>query len=456
MSKGKKKLLQLDADHIVHWVMPIGQNAGHIFSEGKGVTLLDTDGNQFLDGSSQLVCVSLGYKYNDEIADAAAGQLKKLPYMTTFWGLTSDTLIHFTERLMKFMPAGLDHFCFTNGGSESTELCLQLARLYWKKQGAAGKYKIISLHNSYHGTSFGATSATGLFKGAFATPYVPLVPGFVKAPSYYCYRCMLDLKYPGCGIQCARHLEKLIETEGAENIAAFIAEPEHGTAGDIPPPPEYWPLVREICDRHDILLIADEVMTGFGRTGKAFAVDHWDVKPDMMAMGKGICSSFVPFGGVALNGKVFEGLRGAFVPGATYSGHPVAAAVADKVLEIYERDDIFENVVAMGKYAMKRLKKEFLPLPFIGEVSGLGLMIGIEIVEDKASRKGFDPASGKMNRIREMAFEKGLFIRVTDQSWAPSNRVSFGPPLTSSKEEIDAMLDILYSVLTSVFASAEK
>lgn len=456
MSIDKKRLLQLDADHIVHWVTPVGENAGRIFNASKGVSLIDTDGNEILDGSSQLVCVSLGYDYNDEIAAAAAEQLKKLPYMTTFWGLTSDTLINFTERLIKFMPDGVDHFCFTNGGTESTELSFQLARLYWKKQGLGSKYKIISLHNSYHGTAFGATSATGIFKGMFSSDYVPLVPGFIKAPSYYCYRCMLDLEYPSCGVQCAKHLEKLIETEGPDTIAAFIAEPVHGTAGDIPPVPEYWPMVREICDRHDVLLIADEVMTGFGRTGKAFCVDHWDVKPDMITMGKGICSSFIPFGGVALNDKVFEGLKGALIPGATFSGHPVAAAVANKVLEIYERDNIFQNVVDMGEYAMKRLNEEFLELPFIGEISGHGLMIGIEIVEDKASKKGFDPASGKMNEIREKAIEKGLFIRVTDESWAPSNRVSFGPPLTSNKEQIDDMLDILYSVLTGIFMGTDK
>lgn len=456
MTIDKNKLLQIDADHIVHWVIPVGQNAGRIFSDSKGVSLIDTDGGELLDGSSQLVCVSLGYGYNDEIAAAAAEQLKKLPYMTTFWGLTSDTLIHFTERLIKFMPEGLDHFCFTNGGSESTELSFQLARLYWKRKGQNSKYKIISLHNSYHGTSFGATSATGIFKGLFSSGYVPLVPGFIKSPSYYCYRCMLDLEYPTCGIQCAKHLEKLIETEGASNIAAFIAEPEHGTAGDIPAPPEYWPMVREICDRHNILLIADEVMTGFGRTGKAFCVDHWGVKPDMITMGKGIVSSYIPFGGIALNEKVWEGLKGALIPGATYSGHPVAAAVANKVLEIYERDDIFQNVVEMGEYAMKRLNEEFLPLPCVGEVSGKGLMIGIEIVEDKASKKGFDPTSGTMNKIRELAIEKGLHIRVTDQSWAPSNRVSFGPPLISNKEQIDQMLDILYSVLVSVCMNREQ
>jgi len=452
MSAEKDRLLQLDADHIVHWITPLGEKAERIFSNSSGVSFIDTDGNAVLDGSSQLVCVSLGYGYNDEVAEAAAAQLRKLPYMTTFWGMTSDALISFTERLLKFMPDGLEHFCFTNGGSESTELSFQLARLYWKHNGRGSKYKIISLHNSYHGHSFGAASSTGVFKGKFSSGYTPLVPGFLRAPSYYCYRCMLDLEYPSCGIQCAKHVEKLIELEGPDNIAAFIAEPMHGTAGDIAPQPEYWPILREICEKHDILLIADEVMTGFGRTGKAFCVDHWDVKPDMITMGKGIVSSYIPFGAVALNGKMWAGLAGVSIPGATYSGHPVAAAVANKVLEIYERDNIFENVATMGQYAMERLNRDFLPLPFVGEVSGKGLMIGIEIVTDKEKRTGFDPALGKMSRIKDLAYERGLLIRVTDQSWAPSNRISFGPPLISNKKQIDEMLDILHSVLLTVFS----
>jgi putrescine aminotransferase len=456
MTIDKDKLLQIDADHIVHWITPIGDKTDRIFSQSSGVSFIDTDGKGVLDGSSQLVCVSLGYGYNDEIAEAAADQLRKLPYMTTFWGLTSDAIIKFTERLNKFMPDGLDHYCFTNGGSESTELSFQLARIYWKQMGVGGKYKIISLHNSYHGTSFGASSSTGIFKGKFSSGYAPLVPGFIKAPSYYCYRCMLDLEYPSCGVQCAKQVEKMIELEGADSIAAFIAEPVHGTAGDISPPPEYWPMIREICDKHDILLIADEVMTGFGRTGKAFCVDHWDVKPDMITMGKGIVSSYIPFGGVALNEKVWDGLEGLSIPGATYSGHPVAAAVANKVLEIYERDDIFQNVVKMGDYAMKRLNEEFLPLPFVAEISGKGLMIGIEIVEDKKNKKGFDPESGKMNQIRDLAYENGLLIRVSDQSWGPSNRISFGPPLISNKEQIDEMLDILYSVLKTVLIDKDE
>lgn len=452
MALSKEELLRFDADHIVHWVIPVGENAGRIFNRAEGVTLFDTDGREYLDGSSQLVCVSLGYEYNEEIAEAAAEQLKKLPYMTTFWGFTSDILIEFAQRLVELTPDGLDHFCFTNGGSESTELAMQLSRLYWKRKNSR-KYKIISLHNSYHGITYGAITATGVSKGWFTSGYAPVVPGFLRAPSYYCYRCMLDAKYPDCGIQCAKHLDKLIETEGAETIAAFIAEPEHGTAGDIPPAPEYWPIVREICDKHDILLIADEVMTGFGRTGRPFAVDHWDVKPDMITMGKGICSSFAPMGGIALNKKVYDGLQGAIIPGATYSGHPLAAAIANKVLEIYERDNVFENAAQVGEYALERLKRQFLKLPHVGEVSGKGLMLGIEIVEDKASKKGFDPESGIMTKIRDTALEKGLLIRVTDQSWSPSNRVSFGPPLTSTKEQVDQMLDVLYSVLQEVLGT---
>lgn len=452
----KEEALKFDAEHIVHWVHPVGKNLGRIFSRGEGVSLIDTDGRELLDGSSQLVCVSLGYKYNDEIAAAAAEQIKKLPYLTTFWGWTSDTLIEFTRRLAKFVPKGLDHFAFTNGGSESTELAFQLARHYWKKNGRPNKHKVISLTNSYHGTSFGASSATGVFRGGFSSEFTPLVPGFIRSPSYYCYRCMLDLEYPSCGIQCAKQLEKIIVSEGAETIAAFIAEPEHGTAGDISPPPEYWPMVREICERYDILLIADEVMTGFGRTGTNFAVDHWGVKPDMIAMGKGIVSSYIPFGGLALNERVWNGLKDALLAGATYSGNPVAAAVANKVLEIYERDGVFENSAAVGKYAMERLERDFLPLPCVGEVSGLGLMMGIEIVEDKAARKGFDPASGTMLRIRDLAFERGLQIRVTDEGWAPSNRISFGPPLISTREQVDQMLDILYAVLREVCMGVTK
>jgi putrescine aminotransferase len=449
MNIREEELIKWDADHVMHWVIPVGQNAGVIMDKAKGISFYDTEGKEYIDGASQLVCVTLGYKYNDEIAAAAAEQLKKLPYMTNFWGFTHPSLIECSQRLAKLTPEGLDHFCFTNGGSESTETSFQLARRYWKIKGT-NKYKIISLYNSYHGVMYGAVTATGLAMGAFSSGFTPLVPGFIKAPSYYCYRCMLGLNYPECGIECARQLEKIIQLEGPDNVAAFIVEPVHGTAGHMPPPPEYWPIIRNICTKYDVLLIADEVMTGFGRTGKAFGVEHSGVKPDMMTLAKGITSSYIPFGAVVMNDKVYDALKGSFFAGATFSGHPVSAAVSAKVMEIYVRDKIFENAAKMGKYAMDRLKAQFLPLPCVGEVSGLGLMIGIEIVEDKATRKGFDPASGVMHAIQDKALENGLFVRVSDQSWSSANRISFCPPLVVTKEEVDRILDILYPIVSSL------
>ena len=449
MNIKEAELLKWDADHLMHWVIPVGQNTGFIINEAKGIKFYDTTGREYIDGASQLVCVTLGYKYNGEIAAAAAEQLKKLPYMTNFWGFTHPAAIECGQRLSQLVPEGLDHFCFTNGGSESVETSFQLARKYWKIKGT-NKYKIISLYNSYHGVMYGAVTATGLAMGAFSSGYTPLVPGFIKAPSYYCYRCMLGLNYPECGIECATQLERIIQLEGADSVAAFIAEPVHGTAGHISPPPEYWPMVRDICTRYDVLLIADEVMAGFGRTGKAFGVDHWDIKPDMMTLAKGITSSYVPFGALAMNDRVYDGLKGSFFAGATFSGHPVSAAVSSKVMEIYVRDKIFENAANMGKYALERLKSQFLPLPCVGEVSGLGLMIGIEIVEDKATKRGCAPDSGVMHAIQDKALENGLFVRVSDQSWSSANRISFCPPLVVTKEEVDTILDILYPIVADL------
>ncbi len=449
MRINEKELLKWDADHLMHWVMPIGQNAGLIMDRAEGVCFYDTQGREYIDGASQLVCVTLGYKYNEEIAAAAAEQLKKMPFMHNFWGFTNTATLECGQRLAKITPKGLDHFCFTVGGSESNEIAFQYARKYWKNKGSK-KYKIISLYNSYHGVMYGSVTATGLAMGHFSDDFAPLVPDFIKAPSYYCYRCMLGLEYPQCDTACAKHVEKMIQLEGPDHIAALVVEPVHGTAGHMPPPPEYWPMVRDICSRYEVLLIADEVMTGFGRTGKAFGVNHWDVKPDMMAMAKGITSSYIPFGAVAMNDMVYEGLKGSIFAGPTFSSHVVGSAVSSKVLEIYERDKVFENAAKMGEYAMGRLKAEFLELPCVGEVTGLGLMIGIEIVEDRAARRGFDPNTKTMLNVQEEAFKNGLFVRVSDQSWSSGNRISFCPPLTVTKEEVDRILDILHPIVASV------
>jgi putrescine aminotransferase len=207
-------------------------------------------------------------------------------------------------------------------------------------------------------------------------------------------------------------------------------------------------MVREICTKYDVLLIADEVMTGFGRTGKAFAIEHWGIKPDIMAMAKGISSAYLPFGAVAVNDNVYDGLEGSALSTFTYSGHPVCAAVASKVMQIYIRDKVFENAANMGKYAMERLKAQFLPLPCVGEVSGLGLMIGIEIVADKATGKPLPP--GLLFTIQAQALQSGLFIRVADSAFMSGSRVGFSPPLVITKKELDGALDMLYPILANL------
>ena len=449
MESPENSLTQYGADHIVYWVVPIGENQDKLIDHAEGVSLYTKDGREILDATSQLICVNLGYKYKDEIADAAAEQMRKLPFLTTFWGYTSEPLVECSQRLSKILQPGLDHYLYTNGGGESTETALQLARKYWRVKGTS-KYKIISLYNSYHGVYFGSGTATGVAKGMFSHDFAPLVPGFVKAPSYYCYRCQLGLEYPDCGIECARQLEKIIDFEGEDSVAAFIAEPMHGTAGMVPPPPEYWPMVRDICTRRNVLLIADEVMTGFGRTGKAFATQHWDVTPDMMCLAKGITTAYLPFGAVAMHDGVWETFKGTLSAGPTYSGHPVCAAVACKVMEIYERDGIFAHAAKMGEYAQRRLEEQLLPLPVVAAVSGMGMQKGIEVVEDKDERRGFDPSTHVMAEISDIALARGLFVRTSDTSWSPSNRISFCPPLVSTEADIDRMVDIVHSILSEL------
>ena len=235
------------------------------------------------------------------------------------------------------------------------------------------------------------------------------------------------------------------------SIAAFIAEPELGVGGMIaPPPPEYWPIVREICTEYEVLLIADEVMTGFGRTGRMFAMDHWGVKPDIIAMAKGITSAYIPFGVVAFSEEIWKALKGTVLTTYTYSGHPVCAAAAIKTMEIYTRDRVVENAAKSGEYAIERLMRDFEPLPCVGGVNGLGLMIGIEIVADKNTKKPFERKSNIMQQLHYQALEKGLFLRMADIGATPSDRIAFAPPLIITTQEIDKALDILYPIMADL------
>lgn len=446
MKKAKTgDLLKWDCEHLIHSMSPLGSTKGVVFDTAEGIILRDTEGKEYIDSCSQLVNVNIGHG-RKEVIEAIVEQLGKLQYTTTYYGFTNTAVVLCAKKLAEITPPGLKHFFFTSGGSESVETAFKIARNYWHAK-KPDKYKIISLYNCFHGVSFGTLSATNLGMGRLGKGFGPLVPGFLHIPSYYCYRCAFGLEYPGCRIKCAEFLAETIENEGRESVAAFIAEPVQGSVGMIDPPPEYWPKVRKICSEMGVLLIADEVMSGFGRTGKLFAVENWGVIPDIMTMAKGITSGYIPFGAVAIADEIYQELQSRKTPffhGFTYSGHPVGAAAAIKDMEIIVEERLADNAARMGQYALDRLKEEFLPLPGVGTVNGLGLMIGIEYVEDKETKsipKNVLEISGK---IQERALQEGLFMRLY------GNRVTLSPPLIIKKEQVDKILTILKPILADI------
>ena len=440
-SKRADELLKADEELILHPAWPIGSEAaGLVFEKANGVILQDVDGKEYIDISGQLMNVNLGHGRR-EIIDAIVKQANELQYTDAFRGKSSRATIECAQNLARISPAGLNHFLFAGGGSEANEYAFELSRLYWRRQQKANKFKIISLRHSYHGISFAAATASGIGRGNITAGFEPSVPGFLRIPSYYCYRCDFGLEYPGCGMHCAKYLETTIEDQGSGSVAAFIAEGMHGAGGVIPPPPEWWPFIREICTKHDVLLIDDEVMSGFCRTGKMFAVENWGVVPDIMTMSKGINSAYLPFGAVAINDMVFEGLKGSIFIGFSSCGNPICSAAASAAMGVYVKERIAEHVAKVGEHVKKRLDTEFGPLPYVGDIRGLGLFIGIELVADKATKAKFDPALNVPHKLNTQLREKGVVARTDDAM------IVVAPPLIISEEEVDRALDVMYPVL---------
>jgi len=439
----KEELGKWDRAHLIHAFQPTGVEPSITFvgtKEGSHVTLVDIDGKEYFDLGSQVVNVSLGHGQK-EIIDAVAQQVSKLQHTVTLFAFSNPATAECAYRLAQLVPPGLDHFLFASGGSEVTETAMKTARAYWQLQGS-NKRMIVSLWNSYHGMStLGSMSATGInMMWAGGGP----ARDYVHVPGYYCYRCLLEEEYPGCNMRCVKNLENTIVSLGPDNVAALIAEPVQGVGGSIAPPPEWWPMVRDICTKHDVLLIADEVMSGFCRTGKMFAVDHWNIKPDMMTVAKGITSGYIPFAALAINDKIWDFFKGegkSFPTGGfTYSGHPVGAAAAIAAMNMYVRDKVCDNVVKVGAHVRERLEKEFLPLPHIGAIHGLGLFLGAELVTDKKT-KGIPPIAATDELLRR-GREKGLLFRCS-----MGDKIQITPPLISTVQEVDGALDILLSLV---------
>lgn len=433
-----KSSSEMDNYHIIHPHHGLGDPWSVVIDSGDGIYLKDVNGKEYIDGRSQLTCVNLGYGRR-EIIDAIKKQAEKLQYLSIFYGATHEALIECAARLSEVTPKNVNQFLFTSGGSEATESAFMIARLYWAMQ-EKKKSKIISLYRSYHGNTLGAIGATGMEMGGQKS--MDSLAGYIHIPSYYCYRCSFGHSYPGCNIHCARYLEEVIQREGPDSIGIFIAEPILGVGGLIIPPPEYFPIIRDICTKYNVLFIADEIQTGFCRTGKFFAVDHWGIEPDMMLMGKGITGCYVPFGAVGVSDSIWEGIKGGHLTGFTHGGHPIAAAAACAALDIYVKEKIADHVAEIGEYVLKRLKYEFTTLRSVAGASGLGLMLGLEIVKDKETKAAHDAET--MATILPNALSKGLMIRARD------TRMGFTPPLIMTKEEADKALDILKPVLANL------
>lgn len=413
-----------------------------IFVRGKGVFVWDADGKRYLDGSAAIWNVNLGFG-RTEIADAVREQLEVLSYHTGLLDYSNPAMIELCAKLASIAPDGLNRAMLTSGGSESNETVIRLARLYFKLKGYANKTTAIARLRGYHGSSMGAASLTGI--DHFRHYFEPMLEKVRHIDPPYCYRCPLGKTYPSCAVACADELEKAILEEGADTVAFFIAEPVMGAGGVIPAPKEYWTRIRQICDKYDVLLVADEVITGFGRTGKMFGCEHWDVRPDIISCAKGISAGYLPLGAVIIHDRIYDAMINSPVGtavwhGYTNSGNPACCIAGVKSLEIIEREGVVANADRMGTRLHQGLG-QLASSPIVGEVRGQGLMAAMELVKNKATREAFPVEKGVGTFFRDAAREEGLLIRAIGDS------ICMSPPLTITAEEVDLMLAKLGAAL---------
>jgi adenosylmethionine-8-amino-7-oxononanoate aminotransferase len=441
-----QEILALDRDHLIHPISELRKDQTRntkIFTGGRGVELTLADGRSVIDGFSGLFNINVGHG-RTEIADAVASQMRELAYYPSFWDFGNEPAARLAERVVKLLPSdrGLRHVLFHNSGSEANEANFKIAKLFHAAQGKPSKTKIVSRRWAYHGATRSAGSATGI--GAYHAMLDQDASHLHVAPPY-CYRCEFDKTHPGCGLPCAGELEAVIEREGADNVAGFIVEPVMGTGGILVPPSDYFGEIADICRRHDVLLILDEVITGFGRTGRWFGMEHWDIHPDLVSFAKGISSGYLPLSASMISDRVYDGLREGmpaglpFMFGLTYNNHPACCAAGLANLDIVESEGLVENSRTTGAYLLEQLQKRFASSPITGEIRGVGLLAAIEVVRDRETRDPF-PNLGDTGWIANTCFERGLIARSLFQC------VALSPPLCATTDDIDRMLEILASV----------
>lgn len=438
-----------DADHHLH---PFG-DSGAIAAEGariitraEGVYVWDSEGNRYLDAFAGLWCVNLGYG-RQELVEAARQQMSELPYYNLFFKTATPPVVELATALAEIAPPHINHTFFTNSGSEANDTVFRMVRRYWDLKGKPTKKTLIGRHNGYHGSTVAGASLGGM-KPMHEQGDLP-IEGVAHIRQPYWYGEGGEMTPDEFGLVAARALEEKILELGPENVAAFIAEPIQGAGGVIIPPPSYWPEIQRIVKQYEVLLVVDEVICGFGRTGEWFGCDHFDIEADLMPIAKGLSSGYLPIGGVMVSDAVAKVLKagGEFNHGYTYSGHPVSAAVALENLRILRSEGIIDRVKAETAPYMQSQLRTLAHHPLVGEVRGVGMLGAIELVQDKASRRRYAEEGRTGTLCRDKALEEGLILRATGDTMLLS------PPLVINRAEIDELVAKIRRALDNTLAA---
>jgi adenosylmethionine-8-amino-7-oxononanoate aminotransferase len=419
--------------------------------KAEGAWIEDADGKRYVDASGGPILVNVGHG-RKEIADAVSAQILQCDYThpTMF---TTSVVEELADRLAAHTPAGIDRFYFLTGGAEAVETAVKLARRIHLAQGRPHKFRLVSRWNSYHGLTLGALAAAG--RTSFRVHYAPMLNDAVHIPPPYCLRCPYGLVYPTCGLCCAKALEHTLLNLGPETVSAFIAETVSGaTLAAVTPPPGYWQEIRNICDRHEVLLILDEVMAGLGRTGRWFAAEHYDVVPDLLTMGKGLGGGGVALSAVGVRNTHFESVRDSdtgFVHGGTYSHHNVAAAAGCAVLKIIESEGLVERVDRLGKVLGDRLRQWLGTHPHVGDIRGIGFMWGVEFVKDRATLAPFPREAKVVERLWDALFQDGIIAyKSSGLAGRDGDALMLGPPFIIDEELLERVVEGLAKGVRSV------
>ena len=431
--------------HNADWTQMAETGEPIVMVRGEGIRVTDSEGREWLDAHGGYTSVHLGYG-REEIAEAAYDQLMKVTFFPS--GTTTVPVIQLAEKLASITPGNLDRIFPGAGGSEANETAIKFTRAYHKRRGEQGRYKIISRRGSYHGTTAGVLGLGNNATDFSLSDFEPMAPGLIHVPHPNHYRDEMGGSTPTeTAERCARAVEDAILAHGPDTVAAFIGEPVSQPPGAPVPAPEYWPMVREICDRYGVVLIIDEIITGFGRTGKMFGIEHFGIQPDMMTMGKGIVSSYLPLAATAISEDIasYFGSNNIF-HAITASGHPVTAAAALKNIELLESENMVENARVQGEYLREALTGLMGRHPIIGDVRGLGLLIGVELVSDRGTRERFPRSAGLAGRVNAAFRRNGLILH------SDGSIITVGPPICITRADCDEITAAIDASLTEVEA----